>query len=341
MAPKKRATKKAAPRKKRVTKKRSTARKKTAVGGFTKFLKLCALVCVLLTLALGLTYYFGSYTVRGKMEQSASSLLNSIRSSVEWPDFVEVGLDTLYDAVPHSEGLIVDGGELGHDGSPLLAGVPTSDQPVRLLNNKTSVNVFSPSLQASLCLAYHLTGETAHSASVSRQAYEDPRIPQLRASQLSSGKWTASPLAPPQFLAAEFGQTGSNEAMLSTQLSPMRQDFATGVWQELSQELYVNYPKRFGEVWVYTGPIYTRDSLILPSKLKVPVQYYAIAFDLTDAGGLRAIAFIVPKNASDPQLDTYLSSIGAIEAATGFNFMPDMEFDARETLRKWVSPQLW
>ncbi len=341
MAPKKRATKKAAPRKKRATPQRSRSRKQQSGGGFAKFMKRCSLVTLLLAVALGLTYFFGSYGVRGKMEQNASALLNKLRSSVEWPGFIEGGLDAVYDAVPHSEGLIVDGGELGHEGSPLLAGVPLSRTPVRLLNNKTSVNVFSPALRSSLCLAYHLTGEGDQSISPSTQAYDDPRVPQLSASHLNYRQWTARPLAPPQFVAAEFGQTGSNEAMLSTQLSPMRAEFASGVWQELSQELFVNYPMRFGEVWVYTGPIYNQDSLILPSKLKIPVQYYAIAYNLTESGGLRAIAFVVPNDATNTRLENYISSIGAIEAATGIDFTPEMEFDARDTLRTWVSPQLW
>ena len=336
----KRASKKAAARKKRASSPRSASRKK-ASGGFSGFIRRCCFAALLLALALGAVYYFSSYSVRGKMEQSASSVLNSLRSSLPWPGFIEAGFNAVYDAVPHSEGLIVDSCELGHDGSPLLAGVPTAKRPIRVLNNKTNVNVFSPDRGSSLCLAYYLSGEGRQRASAATQAYDDPRVPQLRASQLSSGAWIASPLAPPQFLAAEFGQTACNEAMLSTQLSPMSAAFASGPWQELAQELYHNYPRRFGEVWVYSGPVYTANSPTLPAKLSVPTHFYAIAFDLTEAGGLRAIAFMLPNHASDRRLERYICSIGEIESVTGLNLMPEMAFDARETLLKWVSPQLW
>ncbi|MGB0257558.1 MAG: DNA/RNA non-specific endonuclease, partial [Coraliomargarita sp.] len=292
-------------------------------------------------LVLGLTYSFGSYSVRGKMEQATSSLLNTIRSSAPWPEFIESGLNALYDAVPHSEGLIVDGGELGHDGSPLLAGIPISKKTVRILNNKSCVNVFSPQLRSSLCLAYHLNGEGQQSATIPTHAFDDARFTQLSSSQMRSGKWQPRPLVHPVLLQAEFGQTGCNESMLSTQLSPMRAEFADGLWQALTEELFAHYPKRFGELWVYVGPIYNRDSLILSSGLKVPSAYYAIAFDLTETGGLRAIAFMVPNDAGNNQLENYISSIGSIEQATGMNFMPDIEFDARETLRTWQSPRLW
>ena len=345
MAPKKRATKSAAPRKKRSTTKRTNkrraSRQKTSAGRFKRFIQRCGISIVFVLLALGLTYIFGSYTIRNKIEQTASSALNWIRSSAPWPEFIESGLNALYDAIPYSEGLIVDSGELGHNGSPLLAGLPTSQQALRVLNNKSCVNVFSSSLRSSRFLAYHLTGKGKQSASIPTQAFDDIRIPNLNVRQMSSGNWNAHPLVHPQFLQAEFGQTGCNEAMLSTQLSPMTTEFVTGPWHALTKELFVNYPKRFGELWVYVGPIYGENTQILPSRLKVPTHYYAIVFDLTEAGGLRALAFIVPGNASNTHLGSYISSIGTIEEATGLKFTPELEFDAQETLRTWVSPRLW
>ena len=75
--------------------------------------------------------------------------------------------------------------------------------------------------------------------------------------------------------------------------------------------------------------------------MPIPEGFYAIAFDLTETGGLRAIAFLVPQDAPDTKLRNYITSIAKIEKHTGLQFLPDVDYHAREVLGSNVSPQLW
>jgi len=155
------------------------------------------------------------------------------------------------------------------------------------------------------------------------------------------GQWTPQTIAPPSALAGEFGEVGANEACLVTNLAPMSEAFSAGLWERLTREIAVSYPKRFGEIWIYLGPVMREQSSKLESGVPIPDGFYAIAFDLTETGGLRAIAFLVPQDAPDTKLRNYITSIAKIEKHTGLQFLPDVDYHAREVLGSNVSPQLW
>lgn len=291
--------------------------------------------------ALSATYYFGSFALRTGMEHAAIQSLNVVRSP-EWlpRPFVSL-LNIAYDTIPGSQGLVVEGGELGHEESPLIAGVPTSKTPIRVLHNQSYINLFNEKERQTTCIALKLSNRDRQNATVPSNFFEDPRIKQLHERDLRLGQWQPQAIAPPQVLAAEFGEVGANEACLVTNLAPMSTQFNAGLWQRLIEEVAVSYPKRFGEVWIYLGPIVRQQSSKLNSGVLIPDGFYAIAFDLTEAGGLRAIAFMMPQDATDTKLSNYITSIAQIEKYTGLQFLPEVDYHAREVLGSVVSPQLW
>ena len=63
--------------------------------------------------------------------------------------------------------------------------------------------------------------------------------------------------------------------------------------------------------------------------------------DLTDEGGLRALALIIPTDAESANLNTYLTSIAQIEKLSGLQFLPEFDFSFRDTLINYVSPSVW
>lgn len=291
--------------------------------------------------ALVAAYYFGSFALRTKMEHIAIQSINVARSAEWMPRPVIHLLNIGYDAIPESEGLVVEGGELGHDDSPLIAGVPQTKSPIRVLHNKSYINLFHEKELHTICIALKLSGNAQYDATVPSDFFEDTRIKQLRAQDMHLGQWMPHSIAPPEALAREFGEVGANEACLVTNLAPMSEAFNSGVWQRLMHEITVNYPKRFGETWIYLGPVMRTQSSKLDSGVTIPDQFYAIVFDLTEAGGLRAIAFLVPQDAPDTALRNTITSISQIEKQTGLQFLPDVEYHAQEVLKSSVSPQLW
>ena len=106
-------------------------------------------------------------------------------------------------------------------------------------------------------------------------------------------------------------------------------------------EFTQRYPKRFDEVWVYLGPVYLTESSKLGSDICLPDAFYVIALDLTDEGGLRALALLIPTDAESKNLNDYLSSIAQIEKLTGLQFLPELDLSIRDTIGNYVSPVVW
>ena len=106
-------------------------------------------------------------------------------------------------------------------------------------------------------------------------------------------------------------------------------------------EFTQRYPKRFGEVWIYLGPAYLPETPNFSSAISLPDAFYIIAFDLTDEGGLRALALLIPTDAESKNLNDYLSSIAEIEKLAGLQFLPELDFSIRDTIGDYVSPTVW
>ena len=290
--------------------------------------------------ALAAAYAFGPFQLRGQMERAALSTIDAIRRPAGMPRPIAAILNRLYDRIPGSEGLEVEGGELGDQQSALLAGLPVAKQPLRVLRNQSYINLYDAQQRQSRAVAFRIDPNPGPHAAAPQQFFADPRLPQRSVQELQRGPWQPQPLAPAAALAQTYAAVGANEAHLVSNLVPM----AAGtelVWQRLMHELTVCYPERFGEMWLYVGPVTGPQSPQLTSGVPIPDSLYAIAFDLTASGGLRAIAFLVPQHAADAPLHHYLTSIAHIEQLTGLQFLPEVDYHAREVLRAAVSPGLW
>jgi endonuclease G len=336
------AAKKRAPKKKNAVRKRSASRKR----GQSQQPRRSLLRTLVLALTLGIgalaaVYYFGSFELRGHMERSALRAINAVRCPEATPRPIVTVLNSLYDRIPGSQGLEVEGGELGHEESALIAGVPLSESPIRVLHNHSYINLYDERQRHSRGVAFRLNPDQRHNAKVPQQFVADPRVRHEHVRDLQFGKWAPQPIAPAAALAQTFGEVGANEAHLVTNLTPMADDLAHGLWQRLIQELTVSYPKRFGEIWIYAGPVTRLHSAKLASGMSLPDSFYAIALDLTATGALRAIAFHIPHDADDGPLRNYITSIAHIEQLTGLQFLPEVDYHAREVLGTAISPQLW
>lgn len=291
--------------------------------------------------ALVAAYYFGSFELRERFHQAGISATNVARSSEWLPRPLKSALDKLYDQIPGSGGFTVEGGELGREESHFLAGQPRSSREVQLLRNHSYLNLFSTADKQSLCVALRLTDGKKGDADLKIPFIKDPRIQNLEPSKMQLGNWSAFSLAPVPALERQHGETGAKEANLFTNLVPMTEAFAQGTWKEVIRQFSMRYPKRFGEIWLYLGPVYAPEHSKLASGVAIPDAFYAIAFDLTEAGGLRSLSLLVPADASGNHLAPFISSISEIERRTGLRFVPGVDAGARESLVQWVSPTLW
>jgi len=328
--------------KKKTAKKRAPRQKAPAKPKKSHWLRKLVILLLLAALLLGGIYYFGSFETRAKMEQAALSAIDSPRTHSATPAPFSMLFDSLYDAIPSSEGMVVEGGELGRDpDSPFLAGMPNSRIPIRPLLQPSYINLFDErSLQAA-CIALRLDDSEQQKAKASEALQVDARMPRLNAEAMTLGKWKPNPIAPAKALIKQHGARGASDAQLATNYAPMTDAFAKSVWKKAMHELTLRYPKRFGEIWLYLGPAYRPESSKLASGIAIPDAFYAIALDLTDEGGLRALALFIPADAESKNLNDYITSIAEIEKLTGLQFLPELDFSIRDTLGNYVSPSVW
>jgi endonuclease G, mitochondrial len=346
MAVKKRATKKTTARKstrKSAPTRRKTNNKKSSSSHLKKVCLLGLAFFAILIIAIGAIYYFGSFEIRGKIDKVAMQSMNSIRQPRWMPSPIAGVFDRLYDTIPSSEGFIVDGGELGRGDSPILAGMPQTRKALRVLQNKSYINFYDEKERQTVCVAFRLSNVKAEKATPSDgNLYEDPRVNSPKSSDLQLNKWGPTAFAPEKALSSTYGTAGRDEAQLITNYAPMSIDFADNIWTPLMDKITSSYPKRFDDIWIYTGPVYHKEQTKLASGIPLPDALYIIIFDLTESGGLRALALLIPVDAAeDSSFKQFLTSINEIEKQTGMRFVPEINFDAKDALSNGISSNLW
>ena len=290
---------------------------------------------------IGGIYYFSPFEIRAKMEGVALSIINTPRTHGAMPTLITPILDSLYDTIPSSGGMVVEGGELGRDqDSPFLAGIPNSRKPIRPLLQASYINLFNERSQQAACIAIRFDDSKRKKANTATQFRSMPHTKAQHAA-MTLGEWLPKPLAPPKALIGQHGELGAIDAQLATNYAPMTETYADGVWRKVMHEFTQRYPKRFGEVWVYLGPAYLTESSKFGSGISLADAFYIIALDLTDEGGLRALALLIPTDAESKNLNDYLSSIAQIEKLTGLQFLPELDLSIRDTIGNYVSPAVW
>lgn len=324
--------------------KRVSRYKKTTLGKNQHthwFRHICILLLVTMLLLCGL-YYFGSFETRAQMERVALLSLNSLRTHDSTPEPVAHLLDIPYDWIPSSRGMIVEGGELGRSvNSPFIAGMPHSRKPIRLLQQPSYANLFNTRKLQTACIALRLDQRPRQKATIQSALQIDGRVPELTAQAMTLAQWQPYPIAPAAALIGQHGERGASDARLATNYAPMSKAFATKPWAKAMREVTQRYPKRFDEIWLYLGPAYRAENSKLASNIAIPDAFYVIAFDLTEAGGLRALALFIPTDAESENLNDYVTSIAQIEKLTGLQFLPELDFSIRDTLGNYLSPSVW
>ncbi|MGJ8639916.1 MAG: DNA/RNA non-specific endonuclease [Opitutaceae bacterium] len=331
--------------KKTTRKKRSnTARKSDKRSGFfSGFVFKTCILLLLIVIGLVAVYALGSVETRSRFHDQAITLLNPLRTANWMPSPIAAVMDSLHDQIPSSEGFIVDGGELGRDASPFIAGIPLCKIPIKALHNSSYINLFDNSRRQTVCVAYRLDSAVSRNDTEGAEQFIlDPRVPDLTLHETNENGWRPQALAPTEALTEAFGSKGKRESMLASNCVPLSDNFHDGVWAPLVRKVTTHYVKRFDEIWIYSGPIYKSSKPKVSGELPTPDALYLIVFDLTELGGLRALSFIVPTNADkDVPLSDHLSSIEMIQNATRLQFLPDIGYDAKDALTKWQSPRLW
>lgn len=122
----------------------------------------------------------------------------------------------------------------------------------------------------------------------------------------------------------EFDQSAYNDTFYTSNISPQKHDFNSGIWNRLEQKTRY-WASKYNDVYVVTGGILKdSDKTIGTEKVSVPKYFYKII--LAKSGNEhKAIAFLVPNEDSDKSLYDFVVPIETLEKMTGIDFFPNLK----------------
>lgn len=193
-------------------------------------------------------------------------------------------------------------------------------------------------------VAYRVFKTRAESSSPRPESFNvDTRTrARVEPQEYSNSGYDRGHMAPNLAISVLYGEKAQEETFLMSNILPQAPNLNRKVWRDLEASILRRYARRFGEVWVITGPVYPQSQpQTIGRGIAIPHACFKILVDEHEQG-LRALAFLIPQNVSgDENPAQFLTSIREIEQKTGLNFFPNLPSEAQESLETWVSPRLW
>ena len=294
----------------------------------------------LVVLGVGVWWYFEQSEIR---QEEIRRLVSNYVQQEKDIDLLELGLD-LYEYYYGDQFVASDFS--GKDG-PLYAGTPiatTLKYNVRILENEGYVCGYSEALRSPVWVAYRLFDQVDEKTVGDRPS--DFEVDRRTIAKVDSNEFTRSGydrghLAPNFGIARCYGREAQLGTFLMSNIIPQKHDMNAGVWRFLEERAAINYPGRFGEVWVVTGPVFPAEPKTIGNGVPIPEACFKILVDETD-GKVRAQALIVPQVANQKSsLNRYLVSIDEIEQRTGLDFFTELADSVEDDLEKRVTERPW
>ncbi|AWK07376.1 endonuclease [Flavobacterium crocinum] len=122
----------------------------------------------------------------------------------------------------------------------------------------------------------------------------------------------------------EFSKNAYNDTFYTSNISPQKKEFNSGIWNRLEQKTRY-WAEKYNDIYVVTGGIpKDSDKKIGTEKVAVPKYFYKII--LAKSGNEhKAIAFLVPNEKSDKSIYDFVVPIETLEKMTGIDFFPNLK----------------
>lgn len=122
----------------------------------------------------------------------------------------------------------------------------------------------------------------------------------------------------------EFSEEAYNDTFYTSNISPQKHDFNSGIWNRIEQKTRY-WADKYNDIYVVTGGVLKdSDKKIGTEKVSVPKYFYKIV--LAKSGKEhKAIAFLVPNEDSDKSIYDFVVPIETLEKMTGIDFFPNLK----------------
>lgn len=146
-------------------------------------------------------------------------------------------------------------------------------------------------------------------------------------------------LAPNYAIASEYGRAAQLATFKMSNISPQKKNLNQKLWQRLEAVTADHFLARHRELWIITGPIFDDNITKLRSGVEIPDAFYKIIVKPGDETyPPEALSFVMPQKVrGNEPLSKFLSSIDAIEAATGLDFFHALEDSQEQAFESMVN----
>ncbi len=198
---------------------------------------------------------------------------------------------------------------------------------------------YSEAHEQSEWVAYYLEGSDLGTANYERPFFnEDPLVETESADwrNYKNSGYDKGHLCPAGDRKSSY--SSYKETFFTSNISPQKHDFNSGVWNRLEEKSRY-WAEKYDGIYIITGGVLT-DGLKTIGKedVSVPNYFYKILFS---KDGLRMIAFLVPHEDSNLPLYEFVTSVDEVEKITGIDFFPKLEdvfeekLEAKRDYKDW------
>lgn len=138
----------------------------------------------------------------------------------------------------------------------------------------------------------------------------------------------------------EFSENAYHETFLTSNISPQNHEFNAGIWNRLEQKTR-SWAKKFDGVYVVTGGVLKKGLLTIgDEEVAVPEHFYKIIVDYSQENH-RAIAFLIPNQATSDSYYAYAVTIDDVERQTGIDFFSNLPDSIEKPLEAKLDVNYW
>lgn len=150
----------------------------------------------------------------------------------------------------------------------------------------------------------------------------------IKSSDYTSSGYDRGHMAPNHAISVLYGKTAQEETFLMTNITPQKPNLNQKIWQKLEEMELNKFTDEFKEVWVYTGPIFNKETQRLKSSffVEIPDAFYKIYIGIKEDNTFKTLSFVIPQNVKPQEkIEKFAVSIQDIEKLSGFDFLHELE----------------
>ena len=139
----------------------------------------------------------------------------------------------------------------------------------------------------------------------------------------------------------KWSEQAMRESFYMTNICPQNQNLNRGDWNDL-EELARDWAKKYGNIYIACGPLVPKDYKVIGQnkKIAIPGSFFKVFLRPTETSWT-AIGFVMPNQAGNRPLMTYILSIDEVEQLSGIDFFYNLPDCIEDDVEKEFSISDW